>query len=251
MADGRETARLETFRPDESRTIDDYREFIGDERVDELKRLAEPLAGKGWANVNSTMAGGGVAEMLKSVIPLARGLGIQADWHVIRGNDRFFDVTKKFHNMLQGMDLSISMEEIFEAYLGTIDENAKNTFIASDLVIIHDPQPVALAMNGVIFGNVLWRCHIDNAVEISSPLYQSLRRRYFYAARVRTPRPSDSHLSDYPLHRSLEPQKSCVLGPGGHGCSRSDLQRPRHRSWAADCGCSIPLRSPQKSGNGS
>ncbi|MFH2001708.1 MAG: glycosyltransferase, partial [Planctomycetota bacterium] len=125
--------------------------------------LADPLEGVGWANVNSTFMGGGVAEMLQSVIPLARSLGIRASWYVIRGHDAFFNVTKKFHNMLQGVDNSITLEEIFGAYLDTIDENSRNTYIASDMVVVHDPQPAALVMNGVIFGNVLWRCHIDTS----------------------------------------------------------------------------------------
>ena len=72
-------------------------------------------------------------------------------------------MTKKFHNMLQGMDLKITLEEIFHAYLNTIDENARNSFITSDMVVVHDPQPAAMVMNGIIYGNVLWRCHIDTS----------------------------------------------------------------------------------------
>jgi trehalose synthase len=154
---------LEAHEPGFTTSLEDYREYIGQDGVDDLRRLAEPLIGKEWVNVNSTFVGGGVAEMLRSVIPLARGLGLDARWNVIRGHDKFFQVTKKFHNLLQGVDQPISMEEIFGAYLDTIDENAQNTFVASDLVIVHDPQPAALIMNGVIFGNVLWRCHIDTS----------------------------------------------------------------------------------------
>ena len=154
---------LDKYEPDCALQVEDYMPYIGAEQVDALRRLAEPVIGKGWANVNSTFSGGGVAEMLQSVIPLARSLGVDAQWYGIRGHDRFFQVTKKFHNLLQGVDQPIAMEEIFEAYLETIDDNAKNTFIASDLVVVHDPQPAGLIMNGVIFGNVLWRCHIDTS----------------------------------------------------------------------------------------
>ena len=66
--------------------------------------------------------------------------------------------------MLQGVERPITLEEIFGAYLDTIAENTMNSFIASDLVVIHDPQPAAMVMNGVIFGNVLWRCHIDTSL---------------------------------------------------------------------------------------
>jgi trehalose synthase len=154
---------MEEFESDLITSADEYVTYIGRERVDALKRLAEPLAEKGWINVNSTLVGGGVAEMLRSAVPLARGLGINARWFTLRGHDDFYQVTKKFHNMLQGIQYPISLEEIFGAYLGTIDDNARSTLIASDLVIIHDPQPAAMVMNGVIFGNVLWRCHIDTS----------------------------------------------------------------------------------------
>jgi len=154
---------LEEYEPDFMLNPEGYKPYISSERVDGLKRLAEPLAGKGWANVNSTFIGGGVAEILRSMVPLARGLGINAHWYMIRGHNNFYQVTKKFHNMLQGLDGSISLEEIFGAYLDTIDENSRNTFITSDVVVIHDPQPVAMVMNGVIVGNVLWRCHIDTS----------------------------------------------------------------------------------------
>jgi trehalose synthase len=156
-------AFLEEYEPDFILDPADYEPYIGGERVEALKRLADPLAGKGWANISSTLVGGGVAEMLRSVIPLARGLGIRAHWYVIRGNETFFQVTKKFHNMLQGLEQPLSMAEIFGAYLDTIDENARNTHIDSHMVVIHDPQPAAMVLNGLIFGNVLWRCHIDTS----------------------------------------------------------------------------------------
>ena len=103
---------LEEYDPNVSFKPEDYEPYIGRDGVDHLKRLAEPLEGKGWANVNSTWVGGGVAEILRSAIPLARGLGIRANWFVINGKNDFFQVTKKFHNMLQGLDCPISVEEI-------------------------------------------------------------------------------------------------------------------------------------------
>lgn len=154
---------LKEYEPYFTLSPEEYTPYIGRERVDDLKRLAEPLVGKGWVNVNSTFIGGGVAEMLRSMVPLARGLGIKARWYMIQGHKNFYQVTKKFHNMLQGLNGSIHLEEIFGAYLDTIDKNARNTFITSDMVVIHDPQPVAMVMNGVIVGNVLWRCHLDTS----------------------------------------------------------------------------------------
>lgn len=128
-----------------------------------MKRLAEPLAGTTWASVNSTFSGGGVAEMLRSIIPLAAGLGIDAQWWAIEGSEDFFKVTKKFHNLLQGRPESLTLDEIFGAYLDTIDQNALKTHIAADVVEIHDPQPAAMIMSGVLYGKVLWRSHIDTS----------------------------------------------------------------------------------------
>jgi trehalose synthase len=151
------------YKPGHTLEPEAYAPYIGDKRVDGLKRLADPVEGKSWTHINSTLLGGGVAEMLRSVIPLARGLGVDAHWYAIQGNETFFQVTKKFHNLLQSLEQPISLEEIFDAYLDTIDANGSHTQIASHLVVIHDPQPAALSLHGLLFGNVLWRCHIDTS----------------------------------------------------------------------------------------
>ena len=159
----RQSVKWEEYHPDFEIHPNDYIPIVGEAKIEELKQLAAPLEGRGWANVNSTMVGGGVAEMLQRVIPLARALGINAEWNVIKGNENFFKVTKKFHNLLQGEFQPISLDEIFGSYLQTIDENARNNLLASDLVVVHDPQPAAMVMNGIIYGNILWRCHIDTS----------------------------------------------------------------------------------------
>ncbi|MFC1479979.1 glycosyltransferase [Candidatus Omnitrophota bacterium] len=140
-----------------------YEPFVGKEFMDEIRFLAAPLKKKVWANVNSTFIGGGVAEMLQSVVPFARGLGIDARWFVVEGSDDFFTVTKKFHNLLQGVDQEITLREIFHAYLDTIDENTKDVKVVGHMVTIHDPQPAAMVMNGNIYGHIVWRCHIDTS----------------------------------------------------------------------------------------
>ncbi|MFC1617156.1 glycosyltransferase [Candidatus Margulisiibacteriota bacterium] len=143
--------------------VDLYKKYVGDDFIEELKELAKPLKGKTWLNVNSTCVGGGVAELLYSVVPFAKGLGINCRWYVMEGVDEFFTVTKKFHNLLQGLDVKISLEEIFSAYLDTVQKNLKDKKLIGDMIIIHDPQPAAAIMSGNILGNVLWRCHIDTS----------------------------------------------------------------------------------------
>lgn len=154
---------LEEFRPEITVSMKDYLPFIGQEKFDELMRLAATLHRASFSHLNSTFRGGGVAEMLRSLIPMAQSLGIDARWFTIRGNDDFFKVTKKFHNMLQGRERPISLDELFGDYLGTLEENARNTRIVSDLTVVHDPQPAALIMKGSFMGKVLWRCHIDTS----------------------------------------------------------------------------------------
>lgn len=155
--------QLEEYQPRCNFALEDYTSFIGRAGVEEMRQLAKPLEGQGWVNVNSTFAGGGVAEMLRSVVPFVRLLGVDARWCAIRGSHEFFKVTKKFHDLLQGVEAPITLEEIFGAYLDNIDENASNTLIAADLVVVHDPQPAAMIMNASILGNVLWRCHLDTS----------------------------------------------------------------------------------------
>lgn len=140
-----------------------YEPFVGKQMVNDLRFLAEPLQKKVWANVNSTFVGGGVAEMLQSILPFARGLGIDARWFVVEGSDEFFSVTKKFHNLLQGVEQGITLDEIFHAYLDTIDENTRDVRVVGHMVTIHDPQPAALIMNGNVYGHIIWRCHIDTS----------------------------------------------------------------------------------------
>ena len=100
--------------------VDSYSPFVGERMISALKWIAEPLHEKVWANVNSTCVGGGVAEMLQSIVPFAKGLGVDCRWFVIEGSSDFFTVTKEFHNLLQGIEQNISLDEIFHAYLETV-----------------------------------------------------------------------------------------------------------------------------------
>lgn len=163
MFDDRSRRYKNQYVPLKSVDINKYEPFVGKHAIDELKWLAEPLKNKVWSNINSTFVGGGVAEMLQGEVPLARSLGIDCRWFVIEGSPSFFSVTKKFHNLLQGADQDISLQEIFHAYLDTIDENTKNVRVVGHMVTVHDPQPAAIIMNGNVYGHILWRCHIDTS----------------------------------------------------------------------------------------
>ncbi len=136
------------FRPTGRRNIDDYQEIIGSKKIESLKEMAQPLAGKKVVHVNATPRGGGVAEMLKSQIPLERSLGLKSSWYYIdaeKAGEEFFATTKKIHNGLQGLKISFSQKEL-DRYLEANQEIAKHLQkLKPDLVVIHDPQPMAAA----------------------------------------------------------------------------------------------------------
>jgi trehalose synthase len=149
------------------RRPEEYLPHIGTARVEALKRLAGPLAGRRWVHINGTLQGGGVAELLQGMLPLARGLELDTRWFALGAGEAFFRVTKKFHHLLQGLDTPLNLEELFGAYLDAIDAAAQAQ-ITADLVVVHDPQPAGIIMPGALLGTVLWRCHLDTST--SSPL---------------------------------------------------------------------------------
>lgn len=140
--------------------IEDYIPITGPATVEELFLLAQQLHGKFIQNINSTAVGGGVAEILSRMIPLLKQLGVDARWDVIKGDEKFFVTTKKFHNGLHGVPVDIGDEE-YEHFLEVNNENAKElTF--GDILFVHDPQPIALIETRREVGkNWVWRCHID------------------------------------------------------------------------------------------
>jgi trehalose synthase len=140
-----------------------YERSVGDEVVAQLRELAAPLQGARILHVNATPYGGGVAEILRSEIPLLRDLGILADWKLITGDQTFFSVTKAIHNGLQGAARELTPAER-ETYLTHSTRNARLLEEEYDLVVVHDPQPLALLrLHGKGAARWVWRCHIDTS----------------------------------------------------------------------------------------
>jgi trehalose synthase len=143
-------------------TIEDYEQFVGRQNIESIKSVAEKLEGKHVVHVNSTYSGGGVAELLNSLVVLKNKLGIETDWRLLKGSHSFFNITKKFHNALQGEPLRLSQAEK-SLYLEELERNAlMHHFHEHDLVFIHDPQPLAL-MKYVKRKRQpwIWRCHVE------------------------------------------------------------------------------------------
>ncbi|MFN8034509.1 MAG: glycosyltransferase [Acidimicrobiia bacterium] len=146
--------------------LEDYRAVAGDDVVDRIVALAEPLRGARVLHVNATAYGGGVAELLATHVPLLRSVGIDASWQVIHGSDEFFGVTKTVHNALQGapVEWNLAMQQ---TYLQKVLENAGLVEGEWDYVVVHDPQPAALLtflQDSPMHRPAtkwIWRCHID------------------------------------------------------------------------------------------
>lgn len=145
--------------------IQELQELLGNEVIDELRVLADRARHLSLQNVNSTPVGGGVAEILTKMIPLMRELGVNATWDVIKGDQKFFNVTKAFHNALHG-EQEVITEEMLETFRATTEMNLKEFQFTGDVVWIHDPQPAGLVERKNEVGrHWVWRCHID----VSSP----------------------------------------------------------------------------------
>jgi len=144
-----------------AKRLEDYREIVGDEVISRIHRKMRRLYGKSVQHVNSTFQGGGVAEMLWSLIPLKNDIGLRADWRIIHGTPAFFEVTKSFHNGLQGEEIELN-EEKKGLYLGTNEEFARFAHIERrNFVVVHDPQPLAMISQYRKEQPWIWRCHID------------------------------------------------------------------------------------------
>jgi trehalose synthase len=124
-----------------------------------LQKLGERLKDRSFLHVNSTRAGGGVAEILQRMVPILGELGVTARWEILEGDDKFFDITKKMHNALQG-NMEVITKEMWEYHFDVNRRNAQRLDLGADAVLVHDPQPAPL----IEFrkdGRWVWRCHID------------------------------------------------------------------------------------------
>ena len=145
-------------------SVEDYEPFIGSEVVERILRKTKAFQGFRIVNFNSTFYGGGVAELLSGMTLLMNSVGIKAEWRVIQGRPDFFNITKKMHNALQGAEINLS--ELKTSIFEEVNfENAVRNSIDHDMVLVHDPQPLALIDHFSKKCPWVWRCHI----ELSNP----------------------------------------------------------------------------------
>lgn len=148
-----------------SKSLDAYASFLHPQQLEELHQLALQLRGARVLHLNATSNGGGVSEILSALVPLMNGLGLKAEWRVIKGSREFFGITKTLHNSLQGMNISWTPEmwAVWHRYSQINAELFQGTY---DFIVMHDPQPMGilayLQEKGTHKGGKwIWRCHID------------------------------------------------------------------------------------------
>lgn len=144
--------------------LDDYLPVVGEKIIGNIYQKAHRLTNKHVVHINSTGHGGGVAEILNSLVLLMNDVGVDTGWRVLLGPMDFFSVTKKFHNALQGDSINLSANKK-NLYLDTNNRFSKFTHLDHDCVVVHDPQPLPLIKFNRKKQPWIWRCHID----ITSP----------------------------------------------------------------------------------
>jgi trehalose synthase len=140
--------------------LEDFRHIVPDEKLAEIYARARKLYGRHIIHLNATYQGGGVAEILYSLVMLMNDVGIDAGWRILHGSQEFFEITKSFHNALQGANLNLS-ERKKRTYLKVNEDFSRFTHLNHDCVIVHDPQPMALIRSYKKRQPWIWRCHID------------------------------------------------------------------------------------------
>ena len=157
-----------------TKSLADYTHLAGRGLVDEIRELAEKLQGKRVLHVSATAFGGGVSEILYTLVPLMRDVGLETHWQVIMGREEFFNATKLLHNSLQGdpNTLTPNQWELFDHYNKMNAESLEGEW---DVIIVHDPQPVGMRHNATDHAKKwVWRCHIDLSEPNPEPIARLL-----------------------------------------------------------------------------
>jgi trehalose synthase len=181
------------------KSLADYASLVSRGLMDEVRRLAHPLTGRRVLHLSATPFGGGVAEILYTLVPLMADAGLDVEWRVMRGAEEFFRVTKTIHNALQGDPQGLGPEElaIFTRY--NAETAAELDADAYDFVVVHDPQPAAtIDFYPNRRARWIWRGHIDFSTpnaKVFAALLPSLRRYDAAVFHLREYAPQDGGLA--------------------------------------------------------
>lgn len=189
------------------KALADY-EVFNPSLYQKIKQEAAKLSGLKIMHLNATAQGGGVAPFLEGHIALENDLGFDSRWFVLPPDQAFFEVTKKIHNFLQGKegDLTDRDKEIYLAYNKKAALSFSELGFMPDVLIIHDPQPLALiGFLDKVPQTTIWRSHIDTSFPNLAVFnfllpYLKLYRHYIFT------------LPDY-VQESLDKKKVSFIAP--------------------------------------
>lgn len=145
------------------KSLADYQSVVVPPLIEEIRELAAGLKGARVLHINATSFGGGVAEILYTLVPLMRDVGLDTDWRVIMAAQEFYESTKLMHNALQGNPIGLTdpQKEIYELHNRIASESLGVGF---DFIVVHDPQPLLIRhFAGDLGAKWIWRCHIDTS----------------------------------------------------------------------------------------
>ena len=152
------------------KNLADYTHIAGRELIESIREMAGPLEGKRVLHVSATAFGGGVSEILYTIVPLMRDIGLDAHWNVILGREEYFNATKLLHNSLQGDEATLTDEQ-WELFFEVNEMNAKGLEGDWDVIVVHDPQPIGLRHWAEERApKWVWRCHIDLSEPNPAPI---------------------------------------------------------------------------------
>jgi trehalose synthase len=203
--------------------VADYRSIVPRELMDEIEELAGRLRGRRVLHVNATSFGGGVAEILYTLVPLLADAGVEAEWRVMAPPPEFFKITKAFHNALQGQPYDLA-DEVKMAYETVCCADAAELSRDYDIIVVHDPQPLAMRhFVGLAEGGAthwVWRCHLDTSTPDRGVLDYLMPFINEYDAAVYTLRdyvPPGVHIPVSAMAPTIDP-----LAPKNMALSRED-----------------------------
>jgi trehalose synthase len=213
----------------------DYTHICGKDLIEEIKQLAEPLKDRRVVHVSATAFGGGVSEILYTLVPLMRDVGLDCEWQVIYGREEFFNATKLMHNALQGAPQDLDAEQ-WETWRRYNEMNARELSDGWDVCLVHDPQPAALhALVPEKAQGWVWRCHIDlstpnpGTIERLSPYISGYPESVFHMQQY-VPAGMQGHVNIVPPAIDPLAPKNMALSPedAAYVCEQFgiDIDRP-------------------------
>jgi trehalose synthase len=230
-------------------SLERFRALLGDDysRIEQaMADVGRIFAGRVIWHVNSTARGGGVAEMLQSLLAYTRGAGVDARWVTIGADDDFFRITKRIHNHLHGADgdggdLGDAETAVYERTLAASAKELIPQLDERDVVYLHDPQTAGLAHAlSSVAGRIVWRCHVG----LDRPNALARRAWSFLLPYVE---PADAYVFSRRAFawEGLDDRKVWIVAPS------IDAFSPKNQEMGPDAVRAILVRSGLAEGGGS